>query len=209
MNKPTYLLIVLLIFTNFSFAQDDEELKDKLFDDIALGTCECLNRKNLDFSDMEQGTLEMEFGFCVLESYGKLKKEADKLINVSFSDEKSLEQLGIDVALKMMTHCPDYMSVIAGNYAADDFEEGKEDIIIVGNITNMQESQFNTIEIMDTDNRTQKVLWLEYFEGDNLISDFNKLKKSKVKITCYETELYDPKIKEYRNFKVIKKISVL
>ena len=66
MNKPTYLLIVLLIFTNFSFAQDDDELKDKLFDDIALGTCECLNRKNLDFSTMEQGVVEMEFVFCVL-----------------------------------------------------------------------------------------------------------------------------------------------
>ena len=30
MNKPTYLLIVLLIFANFSFAQDDEELKDEV-----------------------------------------------------------------------------------------------------------------------------------------------------------------------------------
>lgn len=209
MNKITYLLVAMLIFNNYSFAQDKEELKDKLFDDIAIGACECLARKNLDFTALEQSKIEMEFGFCILESYGKLKKEADKLVNVSFSDEQSLEQLGVDVAFKMMAHCPDYMTVIAGNYAADEFEEGKDDITIVGYITNIQEFQFNTVELMDTDNRLQKALWLEYFEGDNLLHDLNKLKKSKVKITCYEYEMYDPKIKEYRNFKIIKKISVL
>ncbi|MFG6685901.1 hypothetical protein ACGK9U_04905 [Mariniflexile sp. HNIBRBA6329] len=209
MNKITYLFLTMLLFNYFSFAQEKEDLKDKLFDDIAIGTCECLTRKDLDFTAMEQSKIEMEFGFCILESYGKLKKEADKLVNVSFNDEQSLEQLGVDVAFKMMTHCPDYMTVIAGNYAADEFEEGKDDIILVGHVTNIQESQFNTVELMDTDNRLQKVLWLEYFEGDNLLHDLNKLKKSKVKITCYEFEMFDPRIKEYRNFKIIKKISLL
>ena len=209
MNKITCLLVVIILFNNFSFAQDKEALKDKLFDDIAIGTCECLTRKNLDFTSLEQSKIEMEFGFCVLESYGKIKTEADKLINVSFSDEQSLEQLGVDVAFKMMTHCPDYITILAGNYAADEFEEGKDDIILVGYITDIQEAQFNTIELKDTDNRLQKALWLEYFEGDNLLKDLNKLKKSKVKIICYEFEMFDPKIKEYRNFKIIKKISIL
>lgn len=209
MYKTSYLLIVLLSISTFSFAQDKEDLKDELFDTIAVETCECVSKKNLDVTVLTQGQIEMEFGFCILESYGKHKKNAENLINVSFSDEESLEQLGVDVAIKMMAHCPDVMSIIAGNYAADEFEEAKNDIFIFGQVTKIEESQFNTIELKDTDDRIQKVLWLEYFEGDNLFNDLNKLKKAKVKVTCYQSELYDPRIKEYRNFKIIKKITVL
>ena len=144
-----------------------------------------------------------------MESYSKHKKEADKHLDVSFDDEQSLENLGVEVALKMMTHCSDFMMKLAGGYAADEFEKAKEDITLVGKIVNIHESQFSIVELRDTDDRIQKLLWLEYFEGSNLLEDLNKLKKKRLKVTYIEKEMYDPKIGEYRNFKVIKKIIVL
>ncbi len=209
MNKSTtYLLIFSSIFCNFLFAQDIDS-KDKLLDLIAIETCDCVNNKDLDFSTIESTQLELEYGLCVMESYSKNKELTDKYLEVSFDDEKSLENLGVEVALKMMTHCSDFMMKLAGDYAADELEATKEDVVIVGKITNIQESQFNIVEIRDTGNRVQKLLWLEYFEGGNLFDDLGKLKKKKVKVTYIEKELYDPKIDDYRNFKIIKKIALL
>lgn len=208
MKKLTYLVASFIVFSNVLLAQDIDS-KEALLDTVANEACECINKKTIDFETVQQSRLEMEFGLCILESYSKHKKEADKYFTISLTDEQSLEALGADVAIKMMGICSDFMMKVVGTYTASEFEEGKDDIIIVGQVTNIQESLFNTIELKDTDNRMQKILWLEYFEGDHLLYDLNKLKKMKVKITCYEYEMFDPKIKEYRNFKIIKKISVL
>lgn len=208
MKLVTLVLCLLVVFTNSLSSQSDEQ-KDALLQTIANESCDCINKKQIDFATVQQAQLEMEFGFCILESYSKNKKEADKVLNLTFSDEQSMEALGADVAIKMMGVCPDFMTKVAGVYASSEFEAAKDDIIIVGYVTNIQESLFNIVEVKDTDNRLQKLLWLEYFEGDNLLYDLNKLKKNKVKITCYEYEMFDPKIKDYRNFKIIKKMTIL
>ncbi len=208
MKSIIFIVCIVLGFHHTLLAQEDD-LKDTLLETIAVEACDCINKKQIDFENVQQSKLEMEFGFCILESYSKHRKEADKILPLSFSDDQSMEALGANVAIKMMGVCPEFINKVAGIYAEEEFEAAKDDIIIVGQVTNIQESLFSTVEIKDTDDRVQKVLWLEYFEGDNLLYDFNKLKKSKVKITCYEYEMFDPKIKDYRNFKIIKKMTIL
>ncbi|TXG39635.1 hypothetical protein [Seonamhaeicola maritimus] len=202
--KP-YLLFFSLAFWSITNAQKIDS-KDALLNKIAQETCECVNKKNLNELGISSSQIELEYGLCVMESYGKNKKNADKFLEISFDDEESLESLGVEVALKMMTYCSEFMMKLAGDYAADEFEEAKNDIVVVGFIANVEKSQFNIIELKDTDNRTQKLLWLEFFEGENQLSDLGKLKNKKVRVTYQEREMYDPKIGDYRNFKVIKKI---
>lgn len=204
--KNTYILaLVLFTSLNMAFAQKIDS-KDALLEKIAQETCECVNKKDLTASNLASSKLELEYGLCVMESYGKHKKLADKYLDISFDDDESLENLGVEVALKMMTYCSDFMMKLAGDYAADEFEEAKEDKVSAGSIINIEKSQFNIVELKDTDNRIQKLLWLEYFEGEHLLKDLGKLKNKKVRVTYVEKEMYDPRIGDYRNFKIIKKI---
>lgn len=197
------ILLIFLSFSNLLIAQ--EIIKDELLNTIGQESCECLSKKNLDFANMENGKLEMELGLCLLESYSNHKEETNGLIDMSFEDEASLNSFGEEVGLKMVTYCPDILLSIAGDYTDDVYEQGE----IIGEITKIQTSQFNTLEIIDSTSRKQKHLWLEYFEGANLLHDEQGLKNKKLKFFYLEKEFFDPQILEYRNFKVLTKIESL
>jgi len=205
--KKTILFISITFVTFFANAQSEEA--DALLDKISMETCECVENKGLDYSKISSSKLELEFGICIMESYAKNKRKAEKYLDVSLNDDASLEKFGEDIGFLMVNNCPDVIMALAGNYAADEFEETKDDLTLTGKIINIETTQFNTIEIKDDSNRVQKLLWLEYFEGEEFLSNSKVLKKKNMEVVYIEKELYDPKIKEYRNFKIIKKISVL
>ena len=52
MIKKTYLLLTITLFCNFLFAQEEIDPKDELLNQIAIETCECVNKKDIDFSAM-------------------------------------------------------------------------------------------------------------------------------------------------------------
>lgn len=204
-------LLILLTFlgVNDGLIAQDEDKKEELLDVISMETCDCINKKNIDFAEIERTKLELEFGFCVMESYAKRKNDAEKYLGVTLSDEASLEKLGEDIAFKMMNNCPDIILALAGQYVEDELEEIEESMTMIGDVVGLTSSQFNILSVKDKDNRTQKFLWLEYFEGEELLKDIAKLKKETVKVSFFNLELFDPKINEYRNFKVINSIIVL
>lgn len=202
-------ILFLSLFSVLQFANAQTEDKDTLLNTISLETCECVEKKGLDYTSNNTTKLELEFGLCIMESYGRHKKKAEKLLNVSLNDEASLEQFGEDIAFKMIDNCPDVIMALAGNYAAEEFEEVKDDLTLEGEFVSIESLQFNMVEIKGDNNRTQKLIWLQYFEGQELLSNTKKLKGKNLEVIYLQKELYDPKINEYRNFKVIKKISIL
>jgi len=201
----TNIFLILFAFANILNAQIDS--KDKVLDAIAIHTCECVNKKDIDLTIKDSAKLELEFGVCIMEGYSKYKAEADKYLNVSFNNENSLEQLGEDVALKMVTHCQDVIVTLAGTYTEEE-EEGSS-VSIYGEFSRLKKDQFNTVIFKDNDNRNQKLLWLTYFDGAELFDNTDDLKNKKLKVTYYELELFDPKINEYRNFKILQSVSII
>lgn len=204
----TAALTLLLTVSTTLFAQETDK-KNELLDIIAKETCECVSNKNMDFSKIERSKLELEFGMCIMESYSKRRSKVEKYLGVSLDNERSLERLGEDVAFKMMNHCSPVILSLAGQYVEEDYAESEEDQYIVGEVVELSTSKFNTLNIKDESKRIQKFLWLEFFNGEDLLKDFDSLKGKIIKIYFVEKEFFDPVISEYRNFKIIKEIMVL
>ncbi|QDO94822.1 hypothetical protein FNB79_12885 [Formosa sediminum] len=143
----------LCLVSGFLFAQ--ELTKDELVEIISNESCECINGKGLDFNNIDKQKLELNFGLCIIESYTK-HPEGSELLNISFNDNKSLEGLGELVALKMMTSCPDIMTLMVGNYLEDDsvVAEAPQDNTLEGLtfLSLKSNQQFNTLSFKDSSN---------------------------------------------------------
>ncbi|MFB9052232.1 hypothetical protein ACFFVB_04000 [Formosa undariae] len=206
--------IVALLIVGFvscvSFAQ--ELTKDELIQKISDDTCVCMAAKDFNLATVDKSTIEMTFGLCVMESYGKYP-EAVSALNVSFEDDKSLEKLGELIALRMMNSCPDVMSLLVGNYM-DEIESDANINAEEYALDNMEFSKlerdqlFNVIRFKDASSgRSYSFLWLTYFEGSQYLQDTKKIKKTNFSIQYKEQDFYDSKIEDYRNFKIITKLT--
>jgi len=209
MTTKYAILLFLFIFNLKGFSQSAEEAKENLLNKISIETCDCIAKKNLEFKSMDNDKLQLEMGFCILEGYSNNKEEADKFLNVSFDDERSLELLGEQIAMKMFTNCPNYIMALAQQSMTDENTSSSNNFVITGKISNIEKNQFNTIEFKDDSNRVHKLLWLEYFEGEHLLHSEEDFKNLNLEASYYESELFDPVIMEYRNFKVITKLLAL
>ncbi|MBQ0788283.1 MAG: hypothetical protein KBT69_12330, partial [Oceanihabitans sp.] len=85
-------ILFISLFCGLQFANAQTEEKDALLNKISVETCECVDDKGLDYTSNNTTKLELEFGLCIMESYARHKKKAEKLLSVSLNDEASLEQ---------------------------------------------------------------------------------------------------------------------
>ncbi|MFK7750127.1 MAG: hypothetical protein AB8B65_17170 [Kordia sp.] len=187
----------------------EEDSKQAVLDDITRDACDCITEKSSKKITKKQ--LEVQLGLCLINSYGKYKKRIDKYIEISLNDPDSLENLGQEIGLNMLTICPDTFMSFAQEYIVDDLEAevavvpSKTDLV-TGKVQKLTKDQFNMITFEGINKRKYKFLWLEYFEGQELLNDVKKLKKLKVTVTFESVEMYDPKMEDYRTYKVIRKI---
>ncbi|AXG71465.1 hypothetical protein KORDIASMS9_03722 [Kordia sp. SMS9] len=192
----------------------DKDTKDKVLEDVTNDVCACISEK-VD-EGISQKDIEVQLGLCLINSYGKFKARIDKYMNVSFDDATSMEKFGQEIGMKMITVCPDtFMS-----FAKDIIEEEVENYnasdettpvftVVSGEAVKLVNDQFNVLSFKGTNKRMYKFLWLEYFEGQELLSDMKDLKKKQLEISFESIEMYDPKLKDYRTYKVLRKIEVV
>ena len=211
------ITLSILCFTIMVSAQG-EDSKDQLLEDVTKDTCECIAEKNKEGISPED--LEMQLGLCLINSYGKFKKRIDKHLDVSLNNPESLEKFGQEVGLKMLTVCPDTFMSFAGelieeemnNDSDGDYVIQKESSnlkVVSGNVVNLKKDQFNIINFKATNKRMYKLLWMEYFEGQELLGELRKLKNKELKVSYENKEMYDPELKDYRMYKVVRKIEVV
>ena len=185
--------------------------KEQLLEDVTKDTCECISEKNIEGITPKE--LEVQLGLCLINSFGKFKKRIDKHMDVSLDNPDSLEKFGQEVGLKMLTVCPDTFMSFAQDILEEELEAEVVEVpsktdSVTGKVQKLTKDQFNMITFKGINKRTYKLLWLEYFEGQELLNDLKKLKKNQVKVTFENVEMYDPKMEDYRTYKVIRKIKI-
>ena len=185
--------------------------KEQLLEDVTKDTCECISEKNIEGITPKE--LEEQLGLCLINSFGKFKKRIDKHMDVSLDNPDSLEKFGQEVGLKMLTVCPDTFMSFAQDILEEELEAEVVEVpsktdSVTGKVQKLTKDQFNMITFKGINKRTYKLLWLEYFEGQELLNDLKKLKKNQVKVTFENVEMYDPKMEDYRTYKVIRKIKI-
>lgn len=206
MKKTAYLFALLVLISFVSNAQND------VFDKIADRTCDCISKK--DFKKIKKEEVTTEAGLCILSAYSELESEVPKKSRINFKDEKSLEQLGIQVGLKMATKCPDALRIMSGDIdptasATSGDSNAKMENEISGTIKSAKTDTYQTLTIHDSDGRNTSLLWISYFPGsDKLIEIKENLVGKMVSVKFVSQEIYYPATNTYLTQKVITSISL-
>jgi hypothetical protein len=181
-----------------SYSQD-------IFDVIGKETCECLNAKKIDYFKMNKKEMQTQVGVCMIQSYSSHLSEFKPEDKISFDDEKGMQNLGEKVAMKMMVSCPEIIMEMGKRSIDEDdsTDEVKDIAFIEGEVTEIKTEQFITLQVKDKNGRNFSFLLLDYFETASLLTNNEINKKDSIKVSYTEIELFDPKNKEFRYFKVI------
>jgi len=199
--KPIlYALILTLPFV----ANAQESTLDK----VTLETCACMSTK--DVSNMERSIFEQELGLCMLSSAAPYMDILEKEEGISTDDQASLSKLGEKVGSRLAAKCPDLLQKMMELYADEGAIETQTEVFLQeeGVFSSISQGQFANVLFKGADGKTRAYLWLETFEGSEILQGDGKLLAGKkAVITFQERSFFDPKSGGYQAQKVIKEIS--
>lgn len=183
------------------YSQDSYEI-------VAKETCECLSQKKLDFKSISKDDLQKEVGLCIIKSYTSRIDDFKPEEKIDFDDEEGMGKMGEAVAIKMLAQCPETI-IELGRSVDNEDEKTNVDVAtstIEGEILDFKIEQFVTIILKDKNGRVHNFLILDYFDTASLFTNNEIKKKDIISISFSESELYDPKMKEFRYFKIVSQI---
>lgn len=194
----SFLLSLMLLIGINGMAQD-------VLDTIAVAACECMD--NLDVENMDSEKFTMQVGLCMIEKAMPYADVIKRDYDIDFKDIDGAagEKLGQLIGIRMATTCPDKLMAFANMQAE---EPELESMAISGIINDIKTEGFNILYVEDDSGRKYSLLWLSYFENSyDLLKRKKELVGKKVSVTYEEQEFFDPRISEYRKYKVIKEFT--
>ncbi len=198
--KHFYLVISLFLLTRAAAAQTSNHL-----DEIAQKSCSCVTADEMAQSTIE--ALQAKFGACIVKEALAYKAplKAENGLDMDAMDYETGKKLGQLVAVRMLNYCPEVLMKLgmkAKNAAPAVLQKQ-------GTIQSITAGDFATLKLQAEDKLITKYLWLTNFPGANELSQLKAPNGTKVTLDYEVVEFYDPRIKEYRNFNVIKGCKIL
>ncbi|HEX9979181.1 MAG TPA: hypothetical protein VGB50_01290 [Flavobacterium sp.] len=191
------ILLFLILVSAPGYSQD-------ILETLATETCECISKKG-PAASMNAETLRNEFVSCFFQSYSDHAEEVDKVEKLELGNEEQMTNFGEKIALKMAKYCPETLMSL-GNAVEAEEEEAKT-LTIEGEIIEILNSDFVTIKVKDKNARVHSMLLMNYFDTASLFIDNQIKKKDRITVMYNEVEMFDPKLKEFRYFKIISGLS--
>jgi hypothetical protein len=192
--KKAALVLSLICLAFVSYAQED------VYKTIASETCDCIKKKNYDYTKISKGDVEMALGFCMLESAKKNN------VNVDVNDMEGMTALGQKVGMQMAPICPEVFQALADTKDEEQVE-GEDDtefFTVEGKITSVEEKDFVFVTLKGNDGKDVKFIWLYYFGGsDDFKAAPKKLTGKQVSLTYMVLEVFDPKTKAYYSANIL------
>lgn len=190
-------LYTILLFNVVVYSQD------AVLKVIAKETCECIEEKKSKAKDFSEDDLKATLGVCMITSYNNHLSEFQT--KVKFDDVEGMSNLGKEVGMKMLEFCPTIILELGKAGSAKE-EVEDEDILVSGEVIEIKTEQFITLQIKDQKGRNYSFLLLDYFDTASLLTNNEIKKKDKLNVSYTEIELFDTKSKEFRAFKVLRKL---
>ena len=194
-----------LLFTGVSLAQSVPPLQTDLTKKLARETCQEI--KQVDFSQKTPDEMKLALGLPLVTVFGRHQDEI-RAAGYNLMDQKSSEKLGNDVGIQLAFECPDFMNTIMKNPKAltDLAQRGKDAPtgVISGTLMNVAGGDFSYLQVADDKGKIEKLWWMEYFDGANLLAtnSQNRLNKP-IRVHFVEKEMFNSTLKDYVKIKVI------
>ncbi|MCZ8197526.1 MAG: hypothetical protein O9267_07960 [Flavobacterium sp.] len=194
-----YIYLAFLFFFSFWNVTAQE-----LIDVVTAEVCSCSELKKEKLAGLKDEKLQFELGLCILASYSKHTSEIKSTYGDLLVEKDKMEKFGGDIGIKMATICPDKLLYFAGSMEFDDDDTVvKSNSTIEGKIVEIKIDQFATIVVKDKNGRVHNFLFLNYFDTASLFTNDEIKKNDFISVNYSESEIYDPKNKEFRYYKII------
>lgn len=195
-------LALILCATTSADAQD-------YLQEIAEKSCKCIEERvgttEVDKADIE--ALTMQMGLCMIEVAQPHAKKLKKDHDIDFGQiERDGEKLGTVIGLRMATVCP--QTLLRMTQASTEAEAETKEIVtksFEGTVVSVSDDQFVVFNVDDVQGKRYRFLWLDHFRSDLGVEDnFRNLVGTKVHVSYQEVEFFEPKLREYRTFNVVR-----
>ncbi|HKK78695.1 MAG TPA: hypothetical protein VJ933_03660, partial [Phaeodactylibacter sp.] len=126
------------------------------------------------------------------------------------SDQETMQQLGQDIGMRMVTKCPQYMMKLANQQAAPQSTAPapiKKASRLKGTIKAISGDEVAVVTVVEENGRSHKMLWLDFFPGSARLQNPSEAVGKEVTVEYQEMEVYSPKANEYFKRKKIAGIS--
>ena len=219
-------ILTTLFSIFFIFSLNAQDVADKIAEDA----CECI-----DAVDQESGSkkdMETMMGLCLISAAQPYNDQLKKQYGIDMSKDlnsKKGKKLGEIIGVRMLGYCPGYVMAMGGrkSYAeakqeyrnrkstTEEVEEAaeaveEEEVVelmsLSGSIVEVSSDDFVSIMVKQGDGRQVKLYWMEYFEGAEALENIDALKGKEVVFEYEEREFFEPQIKQYIKYKVIKSV---
>lgn len=210
MKRTLFILAALVSFCLSSNAQNS---KDTSIKKVAASICNCLEKNHVEKAGTEE-EMQQIFLQCIFDSASSVI--GDVLTSSDGDMKQNSEEFGQKIALELMNSgCQPFIQMSVklakGSMGADDETDAKPALKSVdGVITKVEEKDFLYITIKQSTGREIMLIYMDYVDGsDGWIKDAAvKLANKSVSASYTESEIYQPKIKDFANLKVLKKLEI-
>ena len=209
MKKFVSSFLVTVVCGVYTQAQTADDTLHK----AAIAVCDCLTKANLGTNVTEE-QLQQAFLSCVLTSAPDLITQ----IMASGDDyQKAGEEIGTKLSLELMkTGCPAFTKIATSMALQGDdgisIQTEKPTAVEAaeGTVTKVEERDFTYLTLKTNTGRELTFIYYGYVPGsDGWIKDaVTKLKNKNVSVSYVETEVYQPKYKEFMKVKEIKSLTI-
>lgn len=211
MKKILVSLLAIVCFVNVKAQSDD----DTSMHATAVAVCDCLSKSNITDSSSAQ-QMQQAFLTCITSSPDFLTKV------MAGGDMDGAEKVATELAMELMKiNCPSFMTM-AMTMAANGGDElsfglpsapqakAEKTESAEGTVVNVEEKDFLYITLKTTAGRELNFIYYTYVPGSDewLKNPVAGLKNKNVSLSYINTEVYQPKFKQFMNVKQIKTLAV-
>lgn len=212
MKRTVFIIAAMLMFCGFAQAQA-KPAKDTSIKKVAVSICNCLEKNHVEKAGTEE-EMQQIFLQCIFDSASSVI--GDVLTSGDGDMKQNGEEFGQKIALELMNSgCQPFIQMSVklakGSMGADDETDAKPVLKSVdGVITKVEEKDFLYITVKQSTGREVILIYMDYVDGsDGWIKDAAaKLANKSVSASYTESEIYQPKIKDFANLKVLKKLEI-
>jgi len=170
-------------------------------DAMAKRSCECVDRLP---DNPNKKMMTMQVGVCILQSAtadDKVRFLKDHQIDLN-NPVKDGQKAGELIGVRMATACPATLIKLSAD-AAD--ARGS----VAGKVNKVEADNFVVFSVQEQTGKVNKYIWLTQVTSNlDLTNSYANLLGKNVKILFESKDIFDPKIGEYRSFKIITNLQV-
>lgn len=160
-------------------------------------------------SQLTKENLSVQLGMLILPLFSKYQAQIESEWGLVVSDSKDIRAIGEKIGQLATINCPAFHDYIKTNLKEIVDEREEESVkTFSGKIIRVEGTPFTYLVVQNSQGRTDKFYWMEFFPGaDKLGSSPKTYLKKPVQITYREMETYQALAKEYKTVKVITNVS--